>query len=258
MGKGSFFPDHWLHENAFNCLEMFWNLVENKILEGFYIFPDEEYITHLLFQILSDKDFFNEAVEQANSCFAEQILRKSKSDKPSFLHLNCKPVVYKRKEEQIIGADLGVILNINVEGYIIEKVVLFQAKKLYKETKLPKYTLKSTFSALNKEYLKQARSMLDITPESFYLFISPWQVYDLNKKINVGLRVAPATRILMMENYLPLNCKGMLKITTSFTQFMVHDFIACNRGDPREEIIYKIKNDHRLFPYKLLLELSTG
>jgi len=73
----------------------------------------------------------------------------------------------KNKYEGEMGADLGVILDVNFHKHIFQKAILVQSKRVFNKGKRWEYT------ELRRRGKKQANDMLRITPASFFFLYNP-------------------------------------------------------------------------------------
>jgi hypothetical protein len=120
---------------------------------------DEDYLTGKIIEIINNSD--------------QEELRKEIRELLG-LYVN----IYARKNEGInenkIGADLGIILNVTGDNIEIEKAILVQAKKAKKNNNYISYPeLK-----LKKRGKDQAQKMLCITPASFFFLYNPEDICE--------------------------------------------------------------------------------
>jgi hypothetical protein len=113
---------------------------------------DEDYLTGKIIEIINNSD--------------QEELRKEIRELLG-LYVN----IYARKNEGInenkIGADLGIILNVTGDNIEIKKAILVQAKKAKKNNNYISYP------ELKKRGKDQAQKMLRITPASFFFLYNP-------------------------------------------------------------------------------------
>lgn len=126
-----------------------------------------------------------------------------------------KVQAFKQSEEKRIGADLLGLLSINFNGQTTTKFYLAQAK-------IGKRRNKGTIYSNNPDILKQANTMLSITPDSFFF------LYTEN-----GIEVISAFPISLYNKSI-INTQN---IKTKLFQDFYIDFFDCFIGDNRIERI---------------------
>lgn len=122
-----------------------------------------------------------------------------------------------KTDESEFGADFAMLLDINIDNFILKKGFFCQAKKEGKEIKINKGRYTTVRFSANREFKRlqgQVYNMLQITPDSFVL------IYGLDEFVLV-----PASSVSGMTNSDSLYGKRI--------QNFFEEFLLCFIGDPR-------------------------
>jgi len=151
-----------------------------------------------------------------------------------------------RSEEKRTGADIGVVLDVNLPGFTIKKAFLAQAKRcpVAKKDRLCELT-----GCLQSKLLSQCQDMLRITPDSF-VFIYYRQ----------GVLVVPASSIEAICG--KLNRKRQDKVYSkklgSFFEEFLKSFIGDTRIAGSINNVGQLENFSREFGLRHCLYIALG
>lgn len=195
---------------------------------------DENYLTGKIIEIINDYD---------------KTWLQDKVKEITGLYLNIYARRNNVKEENQIGADLGIVLSISGDNIEVNKAILVQAKKAKWNGDYISYL------ELRKRGREQAVKMLKITPASFFLWkkiaskygifpFFPFFPYGFFSPRIVcgwyaGIIVLPATEIKAIKKLTAVNLESFLPGCISFADFMVDYFLTCYVGDSRISILEK-------------------
>lgn len=162
-------------------------------------------------------------------------------------------------EEDDFGLDLGLRVLIKTPGYVAEKAILIQCKRMYGGA-----AGSGSFPKMREDGETQAEAMLTITPASFFFLFShgprgdlfdlvlgnlkvpPWDWYPLwgPEYYDPGVVVVPATRVLAMSrgakdagSPFPVGARDLLAGGMPLGPFMATLFTPCFVGDPRTPVL---------------------
>lgn len=168
-------------------------------------------------------------------------------------------------EENDFGLDLGLRIVINTPGYVMNKAILVQCKRMYGGA-----ASGGCFPKLHDDGEKQAVDMLKVSPASFFFLFNAGDPRDLLKMMGPGLTyplwplwdwadpglvwgtqyfdpgvaVLPATRVLAMSKAakesgvgFPTNASDLLPGSVPLGHFIASLFAPCFVGDVRTPVL---------------------
>lgn len=210
-------------------------------------------------------DQFESSVRASLDSLHDRVIRERTEFGVEFYPTNL-PV----SEESRFGADFGVRLHLEADGFNLTKGLLFQCKRMYGNAP------RATYEALRGDGEAQAAKMLAVTPASFFLLfngvrleivaswiktpaclypfdeiLSPWSLnwrfrnsIEQFRMWNPGVTVLPASRVYaesrvarIASKSLSVDAEHWARASIPLGIFMADFFGSCFVGDVRESIL---------------------
>jgi hypothetical protein len=177
------------------------------------------------------------------------------------------PLVFRFSAREITsgerrhGADLGVVARIDVPGEMeLTKAALIQSKKLssYRGEFQETSEYPELFGSQTKTLRPQFERMLEITPASFYALYNPERLRIRRGIKLLGTRLMPARTIQGMEaaGNLRFTAIDALDRATPLQNWIVDQFICCEIGDQRSEVVRTALGENERFPVRHVIQLD--
>jgi hypothetical protein len=245
--------DCWIQSaNILRELEAFFSEVDDDVSSFYEENPtsSEPNLDGMLVKSLTSKSF----ERYANRINAE---RQRTGQRPVTLSIKSTPI---SSQERKHGADLGIVARLNIPGeHEITKAALVQSKRLYPN--LIGFDEDCVYPEIFKENTRvkvesQWKRMLDLTPSSFYFLYNP-------EKIRVKRTIKPVKTRVMTALNIAGRASGRRVLTvedalnaTTFADWMVDEFICCNVGDPREQVVAAALGNNPDFTVRHSIEVT--
>lgn len=155
------------------------------------------------------------------------------------------------------GADIGLVAELNCPGeYQLRKATLIQSKRLSPINN--SFNENCSYSEIFRKTDEMGKSksqwerMLNVTPSSVYFLYNPERLYIKRRVHNLGTRVVSARLIAGTAE------AGQSKFTatdaydqgSTFSSWMVDEFVCCNAGDTRDEVVRIALGESQDFPVR--------
>ncbi len=165
---------NWLTDRAKEIFkEYFDEISENvadtlmKSSEYYDNVGDEPYVTGKL-------------IEAINEYNKEHLNLSERLREATGLYINVKAWKNEKIPESKIGADLGIVLNVDGKDYQVQKVIIVQSKKGFYERGRISYRELIRKKKGRIKGVKQAKKMLKITPAAFFFLYNSSDILELD------------------------------------------------------------------------------
>jgi hypothetical protein len=245
--------DCWIQSgNIQRELEAFFSEVDDDLSSYYEEHPNtsETHLDGMLIGLLTSKSF----ERYANRINAE---RERSGLRPISLKIKGTPITSK---ERTHGADIGIVARLNIPGeHELTKAALVQSKRLHPN--LFSFSDDCVYPELFKEKSNgdtppQWERMLGITSSSFYFLYNPERVHIKRTNRTIKTRVITAQTIAgMVSRRRPFTVQDAAKAKT-FASWMVEEFICCNVGDPRDDVVATALGQNQEFSVRHSIEVT--
>jgi hypothetical protein len=228
--------DCWLKSNNIQDeLELFFRDVDKELSSYYEENPDmrEEHLESRLATLLEHKPF---------APHARRLTREHTrlAQKPINLSVAVRHITHSERQH---GADIGLIADIDCPGeYKLTKAVLVQGKRLYPANKSfdQNCAYQEIFkTGTSEDYRPQWSRLLGLTPAAVYFLYNPERLLIKRTIRDLGTRVVNA-RIIEGVHAAGQNvftATDSFEQGRSFANWMVDEFICCDVGDTRKDVI---------------------
>jgi len=241
--------DCWLKSNNIQDeLEIFFRDIDKELSSYYEENPNvrEEHLESRLATLLEHKAFAPHArrLTREHARLAQQ---------PINLSVAVRHITHSERQH---GADIGLVADIDCPGeYKLTKAVLVQGKRLYpgrrgfdQDCNYPEIFKSDT----SESYRPQWSRLLNLTPASVYFLYNPEQLLIKRTIRDLGTRVVNAR---IVEGF---GAAGQSIFTAtdsyeqgrSFANWMVDEFICCDIGDTRKDIVAIALGESPDFPIR--------
>lgn len=227
---------HWLPMRAVEALKRFFHQACVQIavrLRSHRRYPEVGLTSELVFRIFDDRE---------HQHFVRELLIPT----GVALDIECEE---SGSAESALGSDLGFCVTVCGPDLHTRRAILCQAKRLHPEGDV--FRSSSRYGTLfGTQGRDQAKKMLDITPCSHFLLYSPLHLESLlnseqdSRRIrnsvdhaDDGIGVLPAAFVKDTEGNTWAGVADAYPFSSSFTTFMVDDFIQGKLGDTRQAVL---------------------
>jgi hypothetical protein len=179
---------------------------------------------------------------------------------PLIFHFSAREITAGERRH---GADLGVVARIDVPGeMMLTKAALIQSKKLgaYGGEFLANSEYPELFGSRTKTLGPQWERMLEITPASFYALYNPERLRIRRGIKYLGTRLMPARMVGGMEaaGNVGFTAMDALDRATPLESWIVDQFICCEVGDQRSEVVRTALGENERFPVRHVITLDIS
>jgi hypothetical protein len=253
----------WLTEKVKEELKKYFNQISKDIAEKITNSENEK-------DNVFNEDYISRSLIEIINSYSNSTFFKTLQDlifKETGAHFYIKGWVNQPKIEGKVGADLGIILEVNTDRFKVEKAIIVQSKKgKFKNGRL-------TYPEYIKRGKQQINKMLSITQASCFFFYNPSNILnvDLYKPLiakyvdkiekiassnidyskpnesdliklaaekYLGILTCPANRLKSVKK-LDSSFEMILPLCNTLSEFMVDDFFSCKIGDIDKSVCLK-------------------
>jgi hypothetical protein len=201
-----------------------------------------------------DGSFIRSLTSKSFDLHAKRInaVRRRNRRQPVYLKIKATPIT---ATERTYGADIGLVARVSVPGeHEITKAALVQSKRLYPNM-LNAFDEKCYYKELfggnaKTKVLPQWKRMLDQTASSYYFLYNPERLRIGKNLQTLKTRVLPAQVVAGMATSRAVYTPTQSVKLNSFSEWIVEEFVCCNVGDTRENVVEIAMGSNPDFPVR--------
>jgi len=253
MRTGRMRTDCWIKPpSARSGFKDFFSKVDADVSEYYQLNPNmrEEHIESRLATTLEKTSF---------EIYRQRVNIERRRKRLPSLALSISHITHKEVSH---GADIGLVASLSVPGEItLTKASLIQGKRLYARRGV--FDQDCEYEELFKtpgrsNIAPQWARMLKVTPASAYLFYNPLDLWIGKSLKSVGTRVLSAQIVKgkAAAGKHHLSARDLYDEGSTFSDWVIDEFICCNSGDSREEVISVASGENPNFGVRQTLQVS--